>query len=362
MTKINTIHSPQHTNQHPRHPHPHPLPHRPTAPLLTYPKLDLIDKKILTELDKNSRQSNNHLAKSLRISREKIDYRIKQLVSKHIIKKFPTIINPTSFGYSMHKLYFQFQHLTPEKEQELIHYLKANPYVQWITTCKGKWDMNIIIFAHNVEHFNQLMQEFYTHYGHYILTQNFNISLAVGNMQKGWILKEKYYYSTILYTANDQASLSLDKTDLEILKIIGNNARMSVVDIAKKINATARIVQYKLKTLEKNNVIKGYTISLDYTLLKKQFYKVIFYINVLDTQLKNKLIEYCRKQNNMPYFVFCVGEWPFEVEYVVDDIEEFYKSVEDIKTNFPQIKRYESILLAKEYKFDFLPMCYTPEK
>ena len=64
----------------------------------------------------------------------------------------------------------------------------------------------------------------------------------------------------------------------------------------------------------------------------------------------------------MPYFIFCVGEWPFEVEYVVDDIDEFYATVEHIKQAFPEIKRYESILLAKEYKFDFMPLCYKTEK
>ncbi len=325
-------------------------------------KIDLIDKKILAELDKNSRQSNSRIAKSLKISREKVDYRIKQLLAKHIINKFPTIINPTKFGYSMHKLYFQFQNLSREKEQELIHYLKANPYVQWITTCKGRWDMNIIIFSQNVEHFNNLIKDFYNRYGPYILTQNFNITLAIGNMQKGWILKEKYYYSTILYTANDREDLPLDKTDFELLKTIANNSRLSVVEIAAHLHTTPRIIQYKIKALEKSQVIKGYTISLNYTILQKQFYKVIFYINVINDQLHAKLIEYCRTQYNMPYFIFCVGEWPFEVEYVVDNIEEFYKSVEDIKSHFPQIKRYESILLAKEYKFDFMPLCYSHEK
>lgn len=324
--------------------------------------LDLTDKKILAELDKNSRQPNSQIAKTLKISRERVDYRIKQLLQKGIIQKFPTIINPTKFGYSMHKLYFQFQNLSLEKEQELIKYLKANPYVQWIASCKGKWDMNIIIFAHNVEHFNNLIKEFYNLYGQYIFTQNFNISLAVGNMQKGWILKDKNYYSTIIYTANDREDLPLDKIDLEILKMIANNSRLSVIEIAKHLHTTSRIVQYKIKILEKKQVINGYTVSLNYNLLQKQFYKVIFYINVINDALHTKLIEYCRQQYNMPYFIFCVGEWPFEVEYVVDNIEEFYHAVENIKAHFPEIKRYESILLAKEYKFDFMPMCYNPEK
>ncbi len=325
-------------------------------------KLDLIDKKILAELDKNSRQSNSRIARKLRVSQERVDYRIKKLLREKVINKFPTIINPTKFGYSMHKLYFQFQNISPQKEREIIDWLVKNPYVQWVTSCKGRWDMNIIVFANDVEHFNKIMLEFYDLYGPYIFDQNFNVTLAVGNMEKGWILKEKNYESTIIYTANERQDTKLDETDLKLLRIIANNARMSVVEIAKQMNLTARMVQYRVKLLGKKEVIKGYTVSLNYNILKKQFYKVIFYINVINHTLKNKLIAYCQRQFNMPYFIFCVGEWPFEVEYVVDDIEEFYAAVEKIKSAFPEIKRHESILLSKEYKFDFMPLCYEPNK
>lgn len=323
-------------------------------------KLDLIDKKILAQLDKNSRQTNSSIAKKLKISRERVDYRIKKLISNKIIKKFPTIINPTKFGYSMHKLYFQFQNLTPKKEEEIIDWLVKNPFVQWVTNCKGKWDLNIIVFAHDVEHFNSIMQDFYNTYGEWIYSQHFNITLAAGNLEKGWILKEKNHLSKVLYTANERQDAKLDKEDLELLKIIANNSRMSTIEIAKKMNLTPRIVQYKIKALEKKEVIKGYTVSLDYNLLNKQFYKVVFYINVLTDELKNKLVSYCRQRFNLPFFVFSVGEWPFEVEYVVDNIQEFYEALEDIKTKFPEIKRHESILLSKEHKFDFMPLCYEP--
>ncbi len=322
-------------------------------------KIDLIDKKILTELDKNSRQSNNQIGKRLKVSRERVDYRIKRMLQKGIIKKFPTIINPTKFGYSMHKIYFQFQNLSPIKEGELISWLVKNPFIQWVASCKGKWDLNAIVFANDVEHFNFIMQEFYNKYGEYIFSQNFNITLSVGNMEKGWILGEKKD-NDIIYTANEREDIGLDKTDLEILKIIANNSRMSIIDIAQKLKQTPRIIQYRIKNLENKEVIKGYTISLDYILLKKQFYKVVFYMSALTDDLRKRIISYCRNRSDMPYFIFCVGEWPLEVEYVVDDINQFYEDLEDIKKHFPEIRRHESIWLSKEYKFDFMPLCYKP--
>jgi DNA-binding Lrp family transcriptional regulator len=322
-------------------------------------ELDLIDKKILVRLDRDSRRSNSSIAKELRISRERVDYRIKNLIKKGVIRKFPTIINPTKFGYSMFKLYFQFQNLEPKKHEELVKWLVSNSFVQWVTECKGSWDLNIIVFTEGPEHFNSLMQPFYDLFGEWIYSVHFNITLAVGNMEKEWILKEPRHISKIIYTANEQEDIGLDNDDLELLKIIANNSRISSVDISQKMKLTIRQVQYKIKQLEKKKVIKGYTVSLDYPLLKKQFYKVVFYMDVVTGSLKKKLVDYCRNKTNMPYFVFSIGEWPFEVEYVVEDVQEFYDSLEEIKRQFPQIKRHESILLSKEHKFDFMPLCYS---
>ncbi|MEK6927479.1 MAG: Lrp/AsnC family transcriptional regulator [Nanoarchaeota archaeon] len=318
--------------------------------------IDLIDKKILTELDRNSRRSNNQIARKVGISRERAEYRIKQMVNRGIIRKFPTLINPTKFGYSMYKLYFQFQNIPLDIEKEIINWLIANPYVQWVTSCKGRWDMNIIIFAKDVEDFTSKMQEFYTYYSKYIYAQQFNITLAVGNMEKHWILGKKDVISKIIYTANERDDIIRDNIDVKLLNLIADNSRIPIITLAQKLRISAQTVKSKIRKLENAQIIKGYTVSIDYDILKKQFYKVIFYINVLTNDLKNKLIDYCAKRYDMPYFIFSAGEWPFEVEYVVDDLSEFYEALEDIKRHFPEIQRYESILLSKEHKFIFTPL------
>ena len=71
-------------------------------------KLDRINRRILFELDKNCRISDNKLAKLVHRSRESVRHRINKLVKDGIIKGFITSINPSKFGYMFFKLYFQF--------------------------------------------------------------------------------------------------------------------------------------------------------------------------------------------------------------------------------------------------------------
>ena len=56
-------------------------------------KLDLKDKKILYELDLNSRATLNEIAKKVGLSKQVVDYRLKNLIKNNVINRFYTAIN-----------------------------------------------------------------------------------------------------------------------------------------------------------------------------------------------------------------------------------------------------------------------------
>ena len=60
-------------------------------------KLDLLDRKILYELDRNSRRSASEIAKKVRVHRNVVNFRINRLIEKGIIREFVTIINNNGF-------------------------------------------------------------------------------------------------------------------------------------------------------------------------------------------------------------------------------------------------------------------------
>ena len=89
-------------------------------------KLDKKDYKILFELDRNSRQSINDLAKRTALSRDIISYRIKQLEKGGIIQKYITIIDFTKFGLQAIRLYLKLQNITPEIEQRIVRAVRKS--------------------------------------------------------------------------------------------------------------------------------------------------------------------------------------------------------------------------------------------
>jgi len=93
-------------------------------------KLDLTDRKILAELDKNCRIHNSVLAKKVHKSREAVKYRIQQLQKNGIIRNFITSIDPNKLGYYMFKIYLKLENIPDEEIDSVIDIdLKGMIYV-----------------------------------------------------------------------------------------------------------------------------------------------------------------------------------------------------------------------------------------
>ena len=58
-------------------------------------------------------------------------------------------------------------------------------------------------------------------------------------------------------------SISLDKKDIAILAALKENAKLSTQQIAKRTRIPITTVHNRIKKLEKEGVIKGYTVVLD---------------------------------------------------------------------------------------------------
>ncbi|MFC1648004.1 Lrp/AsnC family transcriptional regulator [Nanoarchaeota archaeon] len=323
--------------------------------------LDLTDKKIMRALDLNSRIPLSELARKVRMSRDKVNYRVNNLVKKGVIRKFVCMINPGKLNYSVYKLYFKFQNMDKKTEEEAINYLISNNFIYWIASCQGKWDLTLTVFAHDINHFDEILMDFTSKYGDYIMEQDFNTTLVAGILSKDWILPEQKT-EKLSKVGGEKTNAKIDEKDVEILKILANNSRMNAMEIARKTKLTQRQVIYRIKDLEKKGVILGYTTSLNLEVLGKQFFKSVLHFNYMNRSLKQKLTEFYKSQPEVGFFVFCVGGWPTEVELIVDNNQQYFQVMEKLRTLFPELKGYETLIFPKEYKFDWMPLCYKVQK
>ena len=70
------------------------------------------------------------------------------------------------------------------------------------------------------------------------------------------------------------------KTDQDLLKLLQENSRRTVSDIAKKMGLSRATVQHKMERLERTGVIQGYTIKIN-PILERQNVSAYVMISVV---------------------------------------------------------------------------------
>ena len=108
-------------------------------------EIDEIDIKILNELSEDARKSSVKIGKNLSITPKTIIQRIKRLYNAKIIRGFKPLLNIRKMGYISNLLLIRYHNVSPELENKLISYLKAQPNVVSIVKTLGEWDIEVKI-------------------------------------------------------------------------------------------------------------------------------------------------------------------------------------------------------------------------
>ena len=162
-------------------------------------KLDLKDKKILYELDADSRQSASQLAKKVGLSKQGCTFKINNLVKKGVIQSFITVINTPLIGNLSFRMYFKLIDISPKKEREFRDYFVNHKDVPWIVGCEGLWDYIVVVFPADFEDFEKFNRELNNKYGQYIEKKDIALVTVAYHFGSGYILGKKKDLLPLVY-------------------------------------------------------------------------------------------------------------------------------------------------------------------
>ncbi|HSR38734.1 MAG TPA: Lrp/AsnC family transcriptional regulator [Phnomibacter sp.] len=126
-------------------------------------------------------------------------------------------------------------------------------------------------------------------------------------------------------TEFSSSSISLDEKDLAILRLLEQNARITVKEISEKIHLSTTPVHDRIKRLEESGVIKQYVTLLDPEKVKKSL-KVICYVS-LKQHSKEAGAKFIKRILEMPEVIECYnisGEFDFMLKIVAENMNSYY--------------------------------------
>lgn len=291
--------------------------------------MDRKDTKILVELLVNSRLSLTQLAKKIMLSREVLQYRLKKL-EKEFIVKYSSQININSLGFKRTGCYIALKNNSQEFEIELLNFLKSHPNIASISSNIGKYDFICDLFYKKEDDLQQISKEiefFLKHRCKELFFVNIPIEQEFFHNK---LIKEQ---TQITHSKKfESINYSLDFIDKQILSELNKNSRETLVNLSRKCNLKPNAIGYRIKNLEKNNVITNSTIflrfeSLNYTLHNIQ----IKLINSLHT---DKITSFLKSHPNVFYYYSYHGNRDWDI-----DIGAFNKEPNGLKTIFRDLKK-----------------------
>ena len=319
-------------------------------------KLDLKDKRLLYELDIDSRQSASQLAKQIGISKQGCTLKINNLVKKGVITSFPTVTNTPVIGYLSFRLYLKLSDISPEEEEEFKAFLINHPSIPWVVGCEGMWDYIIVVFPHDFKNFEEIDTAINNKYGSVIDRKDIALVTRANHFRAGYILGKKRDIPPLVYAGQPFEVAVLDELEKKILTILAKDARTPIIEIAKILKTPAKTISYRIEKLKKANVIEGYTITVDFEKIGFERYKIFIRTKNLAPQKERAFIEYCRMHPYGLYYSTSIGSNDVELEFIVTNGNHLREIIADIRNKFKEIiKSYEILKIYKEYKLNYYP-------
>ena len=314
--------------------------------------LDKIDKKILAELDKDSRQSFSQIGKKLKTSKEVVRYHFENLVKRGIIKNCYTLIDNYKIGYLINIVWIKFHNITSEIEQEIIKKITKTKNVGVAIKLYGRWDLVIGIWAKNsidfYKNYNEIIGEFNEYIKDRLITVEVNCIY----------LGQKFIYNQNIpeiELGNSLKEEKLDEMDIEIVKSLAINSRIPSIDLAVKLKISPNAIISRIKKLEKRGIIAAYKVNIDYEKLGFSHHRIFL---KTDISKKEAIRSYLETLPQMISIMNYVGYADIEFRICVKDSLEIQELLSGLRERFQDsIEEYDSIMFLKSFDvLNFLPL------
>ncbi|MBI2105525.1 AsnC family transcriptional regulator [Candidatus Woesearchaeota archaeon] len=319
-------------------------------------KLDKKDFKILYELDNNARIPYSKLSKKIGLSQESVRYRINKLVKEEIIRKFFTVIDISKLGFTFYKILLKLHNINEKKMEEITDYLSKNKDVVWLVSLDGNFDIGLVVKVKSILELNNIIEEIDKKFSQYINRRTISINILGEYLVRDYLInksrlpiKEKSYKI-------ESEEYKLDKIDLKIIQNLAENGRKTAIDIARELSISSDSVIQRKKKLEKEKIITGYNLILNNSNLNQIHFKVLINLDNFSPAKIDHLINYAKSINRIVYIIKTLGEWNYEFDIEVENIDQYKEIVMNLTNKFSTIIRdYNYLIIKKIHKYNLYP-------
>ncbi|NTV90763.1 MAG: Lrp/AsnC family transcriptional regulator [Clostridiales bacterium] len=148
----------------------------------------------------------------------------------------------------------------------------------------------------------------------------------------------------------------MDSSDVEILKLLQKNARITVSEISSKINISISAVSERVKKLEASGIIQQYTAITSARLLKKNLTAIMF-VSLERPKYTERFVEFVNGEDEILECHYLAGDYDYALKILTEGTDTLEKLLNRIKS-VQGIQKTKTIVTLSTIKNNY---SVTPE-
>jgi len=301
-------------------------------------KLDLTDRKILYNLDKNARQGIAALAKKLRIGKNVALYRINRMKKGGVIKGSFTEINNAALGYHSFRIFFKLGNTSTKSKEELYDFICENPNTLWFSRVLGKWDLDIMYMTKEIPEFEKFRREIFMKYNKLIEDSEISLLTRVYHYTRDYLInQDRKIISPTLFDISISPTYKPDKVDEDLLKTLSQDATINIIDISNKLGISINTVKKRMKNLEDHKIILSYRLFIDSEKTGHEYFKLHISLRHYTEGDLNQIRQWLSQKNFVLYTDHHINGEDFEIELLLESESKYLEFVDELNSEFGKI-------------------------
>ena len=135
---------------------------------------------------------------------------------------------------------------------------------------------------------------------------------------------------------------------------LSTEARISLIELGKRIKVDSKVIKYRIKKLEKEGIIIAYTSAPNFDKLGLQFIQINFSLKNL--KIIPAIIDFFDMTNKCLFALELLGKYDLTIEIHIENDRVLRRIMEDFKKQFvDQYNNYDVFNVYKEYLMIWSP-------
>lgn len=317
------------------------------------------EKKILHAALLNANKTGESIGSSIDEEGHQVRRTLSALQSKGIAYPY-TLINQFALGGMKVGVFFSFLDLPPSEIKKTAQKLATYSKIVSLIELFGPYQYFMSVNVNEIAEFEAFMTE---------LSENvpaFRIKESVSIRNSMTLFKRKYLnpgkadktHLTYSYAAK---KADLKDNDIAVLNcIIEKGGVPSAQEISRATGIWPNGVLDILKDLEKNNIIVGYSYSLDPAKIDYKSYDLLIKTTTRQKTFKKQLFDFCASHPCVVGLTESIGEWQYEIRIEIENLAQATELAQAIQSKFKEeINKIEISAICNEIKYMKTPLIKT---